>query len=57
MIFVDFRKAFDSIKHVKIWEALKNQGVGGKVIRILRRMYGKAKAYVKMDKKGTVFKV
>jgi len=25
MVFVDFRKAFDTIKHTKIWEALEKQ--------------------------------
>ena len=57
MVFVDYRKAFDSIKHGNIQEASRKQGVGGKVIRIVRELYRKAKAYVKLDKKEREFSV
>lgn len=57
MLFVDYRKAFDSIKHVKIWEGLKKQGIPMKIIRVLKNVYEKAKAYIKIDRKGPVFKV
>ena len=31
--FVDYSKAFDSLEHEKIWEALKEQGIETKYIR------------------------
>ena len=57
MVFLDFRKAFDSVKHSKIGEALERQEVSGKIVRILVKIYGRAKAYVKMGRKGTTFRV
>ena len=57
VMFVDYRNAFDSIKHKRIWEGLTKQGVPRKILRILKEMYGKAKAYVKMDKKGPKFEI
>ena len=33
MVFIDYRKAFDSVKRAKIWEGMKNQGIPNKVIR------------------------
>lgn len=57
MIFVDFNKAFDSVKHSRLWEALVNQGVPEKWIEIIRKIYSKAKAYVKTDIKGQVFEI
>ena len=56
-LFVDYKKAFDSVKHTKIWQGLGKQGIPKKIIKILREIYGKAKAYVRMDKKGKVFKI
>jgi len=57
LVFIDFRKAFDTIKQGKIWEALLKQAVDNKVIRILRKMYNRAKAYVKLENKGAEFRV
>lgn len=56
-IFVDFRKAFDSIKHDKIWEALKNQGVEPKYIKLIKEIYKDAKTYVRTDRKGETFPI
>ena len=55
MVFVDFRKAFDSVKHPKLWETLQRQGFQ-KIVRILKEIYGRAKAYVNMDRRGTTFR-
>ena len=45
MVFIDYRKAFDSVKHTKIWEGMKNQEIINKVIRIIKNMYKKREAY------------
>ncbi|KAI4465074.1 reverse transcriptase (rna-dependent dna polymerase) [Holotrichia oblita] len=38
-IFVDFKKAFDSIDHRKLWLKLYKIGVSGKNVRILKALY------------------
>ena len=45
LIFVDFTKAFDSVKHSQLRQALSNQGIPKKWVEIFREMYEKAKAY------------
>ncbi|VDO16914.1 unnamed protein product [Brugia timori] len=57
LMFIDFNKAFDSVKHYAVWEALTNQGVGREVVEVLKNMYRSSKAYVKLDKEGEEFKV
>ena len=36
---MDFQKAFDSVEHKAIWEALERQGVDKAYIEVLRRLY------------------
>ncbi len=55
--FVDFCKAFDMVNHNYLWEALHQQGVEQKVIRILANIYSNAIAYVRLDQNGTEFKL
>lgn len=55
MMFIDFRKAFDSIYHDYIWQALADHGVPQKIIVILHNLYSKAKAQIKMEKTGKEF--
>ena len=33
-LFIDFRKAFDSIKHDKLWDALERKGIGGNFLNV-----------------------
>jgi len=47
--FVDFRKAFDSVNRASLWEILKNNGIQGKMLRILRAMYSAVKSCVRYD--------
>lgn len=42
-IFVDFKKAFDSILHVLLWENLYKNGISSKLIRLIKNLYDKAK--------------
>lgn len=38
-LFVDFKKAFDSVDHALLWERLFACGISGKIIRLLSFMY------------------
>ena len=37
--FVDFKKAFDTVKRHILWEILEKNGIKGKLLNILRDMY------------------
>ena len=45
--FIDYKKAFDSMQRGLLWGKLLNSGVNGKVLRVIRDMYAKAKSCVK----------
>ena len=36
---VDFQKAFDTVEHTSIWEALRSMGVPAAYIRVLASLY------------------
>ncbi|CAH2098346.1 unnamed protein product [Euphydryas editha] len=55
--FVDFNKAFDTLEHEYIWDALHSQGIQGKYIRILRNIYSKSTARVKLDRTSEEFPI
>ncbi|PZC85873.1 hypothetical protein B5X24_HaOG215235 [Helicoverpa armigera] len=57
LAFVDYNKAFDTIEHGFIWEALRTQGVPTKYIRILQNVYTKSKARVKLEALGEEFPI
>ena len=46
---LDFKKAFDSIDHGSIWEALSSQGVQANYVHTLHRLYKGQRACVKVD--------
>ena len=47
-IFVDFRRAFDSIPHNKIWDSLQRKGINSnsKFLKIFQSMYNQLKSCV-----------
>lgn len=47
LVFVDFQKAFDTIRRSAIWTALRNKGVPVKVINVIRAMYDNATIQVR----------
>lgn len=57
LVFIDFSKAFDTLEHNFIWEALLSQGVHEHYVHILSKIYKKSTAQIKTDKIGTKFKV
>lgn len=57
LMFIDLNKAFDSVKHGVVWNALINQGVGGDLIKVFKNMYEKTTATVKLDRVGKKFEI
>lgn len=55
--FVDYNKAFDSLKHNYIWDALENKGVESKYIRIIKQIYVNSTAKIQLDSIGNSFKI
>lgn len=52
-LFVDFKRAFDSINHKLLWLKLYNLGLSVKVIQILKNIYDSASFCVKSNNKLT----
>ena len=48
--FIDFQKAFDTIKHKIIWAVLKSYGFENKMITLLKHIYEKAQSAVRVEK-------
>lgn len=55
VLFIDFSKAFDSIPHSLLWFKLIQEGVHGKMLKLLRNMYGNLKSCVRTDQGLTEF--
>ena len=54
---VDFMKAFDSISHKSIWEALKSCNVDHEYVSFLRKIYRDQKASVQTDEESKIFDI
>jgi len=54
---VDFKKAFDSVTHAAIWEALHEQGVPSSYIGLLDKLYSSQTAAVKTDRRSRCFNI
>lgn len=52
-IFIDFKRAFDSVNHCKLWRKLNALGVSPKIIRILGNLYGAARMKVRVNAEHT----
>ncbi|CAF2065175.1 unnamed protein product [Rotaria magnacalcarata] len=48
--FIDFQKAFDTIKHKIIWATLRSYGVDNKLVILLEKIYGKSRSAVRIGK-------
>jgi hypothetical protein len=53
--FVDYTRAFDSVTHSKLWQKLVRCGITGKLLNVIRSMYGKIKSCVKLNGKCSDF--
>ena len=47
-VFIDYRKAFDSIDRF-LWQKLLSYNINGKVFNIIRGIYSKAKSCIRKD--------
>jgi endonuclease/exonuclease/phosphatase family metal-dependent hydrolase len=47
-LFIDFKRAFPSIPHDKLWEKLHSQGVSPKIIRILQNVYSNGHTKIRL---------
>ena len=54
---VDFTKAFDSISHKSIWQALKSCNVDHEDVSLLRKIYRDQKASVQTDEESNIFDI
>ncbi|CAD5220522.1 unnamed protein product [Bursaphelenchus okinawaensis] len=54
--FVNFMKAFDSLKRIMIWEALQSYGVDGSTIEMVKCMYGVGSTVVRIGSAEGHFK-
>ena len=49
VIFVDFKRAFDSVSHDLLWRKLHHMGVSGKILRTMNSLYSKANFRVRTN--------
>ena len=47
--FIDYSKAFDKVKHEKLFEMLNQLDIDGKDLRVLRNLYWDQTAAVRVD--------
>ena len=52
---VDFAKAFDTIRHRSLWNALTQFGIEPQYISVLRRLYADQQGTVVTDRESDVF--
>lgn len=57
LCFVDFNKAFDSLEHSSIWEALEEAGVEKDYIDVIKELYKDNTARIKLERKGKSFNI
>ena len=54
---VDFKKAFDSINHGSLWQALHELDVPGLYIQLLQKLYDHHEGFVQNDKTSRAFNI
>ncbi|CAD5213238.1 unnamed protein product [Bursaphelenchus xylophilus] len=57
MVFIDFKKAFDSIKFVCIWRALEECGVDECTVRMIQQLYAAGRSYLCLGSSQVEFEV
>ena len=51
--FIDFKSAFPSVPHNKLWLKLFNLGISSKIIRVLAKLYEKANTKIRLNEGHT----
>ena len=49
LLFIDYRKAFDTVEHPSLWTALQSQGLAPCYIHLLQKLYQKTSGRVVLD--------
>jgi len=49
MCFVDFEKAFDKVKHKKLWQTMVDMGFAGHLVALIRSLYENQRSNVKIQ--------
>ncbi|KAI8430992.1 hypothetical protein MSG28_001085 [Choristoneura fumiferana] len=57
MAFIDYSKAFDSIRHTAIWDSLEQQGIPSIYINIIKNIYLNGEARIQLETLGKKFKI
>jgi len=47
--FIDYKKAFDSVRHSTLWNVLRKLGVNGRVVDLLSNLYNRQEAAVRVE--------
>jgi len=55
--FVDYQKAFDSLEYHCLWQALIDEKIDVKYIRIIKSIYENSNASIKLESLGREFKI
>lgn len=53
IMFVDYRKAFDSVEHSKMWQALRDLGAPVHLIWLIEKLYNEAEGTVRLNNEHT----
>lgn len=53
MLFIDYSKAFDTVYHPKLWDALLNLGASKHIIWLLKNLYQKAVGVMRVEDETT----
>lgn len=55
--FIDYAKAFDSLRHEVVWQSLKEQGIQNTYINIIRNIYSESKGRIRLESTGDAFAI
>lgn len=57
LAFIDYQKAFDSISHNSIWEALKVNNIDGTYCNLIKNIYERSTSRVSLETNGPEIKI
>ena len=57
LTFIDFEKAFDSVEHQSVMNALRKQGVEEPYVELIKQIYENATSVTMTDKTSESFKI
>ncbi|KAL0849608.1 hypothetical protein ABMA28_013867 [Loxostege sticticalis] len=57
LAFIDYAKAFDSLKHESVWRSLREQGIQNSYVNIIKNIYSESKARIRLESIGETFPI